>query len=517
MNYSKGKSSLNMYKIKKRTIKISVFILLSIAIFFFVDFSGIAYANPNLISSLSNLLIVLYTSLATIIFSFLIMHLSRQYGLSSRDILIKKSKGIFAIYTVVIIISILGLILDFKTLEKLTLEVATVSIRTTSIILGTEIIIAIFSAYFFKKYVSETLCITPQEIMKTLGYPDKIVKLVKEGKLYQADTKFSRGLSLIRLCIMDLTLRDELEAILNMFNDTIEEIPWHLKREESRGKEKIDTSTLYCKIHWKMDECIFSPLINTNLKPNVNLFSKLFCSFTRIYINTNLVSSSLFIEYLDNLYKVTENYVNAGKRKALNYFFFGSVLWVFRENLDKVSHISVSEVLSKGTILSASLVKSLEPRPDKKDDIKYILFVAFCNLCDWVKKHPRAFMSVASLETDDLIYLMEKGGRVDIGHVIIALSNFESELVKIKETESPFVYERAVACFNKIKSKIEGILNIQHWRILISKKELGLLDMDDGTIGAIQLANFLNEDEVKNLKSFIERHFAFFLQTSEDF
>jgi hypothetical protein len=500
-------------KREKPITKIIVVFILLFAILFLVDFSNIAYANANLMSSLSNLLILLYTSLVAIIFSFLSIHLSRQYGLSSIDILIKKAESIFTIYNIVIIISILGLILDLKTLENFNIEWGKVSIRAPSIMLGTEIIFVIFSAYFFKKYVSETVRITPREIMKTLGYPDKIVNLVEKGRLYEADTKFSRGLSLIRLCITDLSLRDELEAILNTFNDTIKAIPWHLRKEELRGKEKIDISTLYWKIHSKMDEHIFSPLVSTDLKPSINLLSKLFCNLTNIYIDTNLINSSLFSEYLNNLYRVTENYVKADKIEALNYFFFGSVFWVFRENLEKISYSSVSEVLSKGIGLSTSLVKSLEKRPNKKDDIKYILFITFGGLYDWVKIYPKAFIRI---EADDLIYLMGKGGRVEIGKIIIALSNFESELVKIKENEPSFIFERAVTVFNRIKSEIETILNNQHWRILLSEKELRLLNVSDKTIEAIQFANFLNEDEVKKLKSFIEKHFALFLQASED-
>ena len=80
----------------QRATKIVAFIALSIVIFFLVDFFDLAHLQPNLISTLSNLLIVLYTPLTAILFSILGIHLSRQYGLSSTDILIKKSKGLFA-------------------------------------------------------------------------------------------------------------------------------------------------------------------------------------------------------------------------------------------------------------------------------------------------------------------------------------------------------------------------------------------------------------------------------------
>ena len=118
----------------------------------------------------------------------------------------------------------------------------------------------------------------------------------------------------------------------------------------------------------------------------------------------------------------------------------------------------------------------------------------------------------------DLIYLIEKGGRTDIGSVMITLFHVESELAKIKETEHPFIYERIVTGFNLVKSKVAEILKRNHWRILISKNDLKLLNINDKTIEAIQFANILNEDEIKGLKSFIEKHFTpFFLRTSENF
>jgi hypothetical protein len=337
--------------------------------------------------------------------------------------------------------------------------------------------------------------------MRALGYPNEIVKIVREGKLQQAGTKLSRGLSIIRGCIMDLSLRDDLENVVSIFSNTIEQIPWEEEKMKNKG-EGNDISTLVLNVHVRMDECIFDPLMKTDLKPDTMLFSRLFCNFTKMYIDSDLLASSLFYEYLDKLCRVAKDYVSIGKKEALNDFLF-SVLWVFNGKISKITDVSISIVLSKGIALSASLIKMLETKVDKLDDIKYIFFVLSSYVRDWLYKHPRAFIG---LEVDDLIDLMEKGGIPFIGNIVIVIFRIENELEKIKETEHEFVYNRTNIRFEKIKSKIKEILKTNRWQIFVENNSLNVLDISDRTIGAIQLTNILNQNDVNALKSFIQRN-----------
>jgi hypothetical protein len=194
--------------------------------------------------------------------------------------------------------------------------------------------------------------------------------------------------------------------------------------------------------------------------------------------------------------------LNLRKKEALNSFFF-SVLWIFNENSDKITDRNVTRVLSKGIILSETLIKLLETKLDKTDDIKYILFVLSSYIRDWLYKYPRAF---TGLEIDDLIYLIEKGERLFVGNIVITLFCIESELEKIKETEPEFIYKRTVTKFEKIKLQVKEILEKNRWQMFVENNSLNILDMNDKTIGSTQLANILSQNDVNSLGLFIQRH-----------
>ena len=427
--------------------------------------------------------------------------MAKQYGLSSIDILAKKAREIFAIYFIVIFISVLGEVLDVKVLESVTPEIAAIPINVTSVRLGIQVTVVIFSAYFFLKYLLEIFRISPEEVMKTLGYTDEIVKFIRKGELQIASIKLSKGLSLIRGCIMDLSLRDDLERVVSTFTDVIKRIP----SEGEKGKDekkKNDINTLVLNLHLRIDESIFDPLLKTDLKPDVRIFSQLFENFAKVYIDSGLLNSSLFDEYLDRISKVTIDYVNSGKREALNSFFF-SVLWMFDKSPDKITDMNVSKVLSKGIVLSASLIKLLERKLEKTDDIEYVLFVTSSYIRDWLCKYPG---TLAGLDVDDLVYLVEKGGKLFIGNIVIALFCVENELERIKETKPGFIYRWTAVKFEKVKLKVKEILLTNGWRIFVENSSLNVLDINDKTIGAIKIENILSPNGVGSLRLFIQRY-----------
>jgi len=160
---------------------------------------------------------------------------------------------------------------------KITIKMTSINIVST--IIGVEIAFILLFAYLFPKYLLETFRISLVEIMKMLGYPDDIIKMLKRGKLQLANTKLSKGLMLIRICIMDLAMRSELEKVVSIFSNTIKQIPY-----EDLKKKRIDIDRIVFTIHIRMDEYIFDPLISTHLKPNTRIFSQLFCNLTRMCI-----------------------------------------------------------------------------------------------------------------------------------------------------------------------------------------------------------------------------------------
>jgi hypothetical protein len=481
-----------------------VFTAIVVVIFLIVMLFDLATLNPRLISDLSNLVIALYTAFITVFFTILAIHISTQYGLNSIDVLARKSRGIFVVYSVAILLSVLEIIFSY-TGGLLSFQISTqwftVKTSVPSIVVGMEMAFVVLSVYFFPKYLRETLQISPMEVMRKIGYPNEIGRLCQDGKYSAANEPIGRGLSLIRVCITDLAMRDELEGVISFFGDATKTIPWQEKAEmEVMGKKA--KQMLFFSFHNRIEECVFDPLVNAEIKPPVRIMSSFFCNLTKIYIDSKLVGSSLFIEYLDGLSRVTKAYVEAGKREALNNLFF-SVLWMFEKNPDRISYHDVTIVLSKGFALSASLIRKIETMPDRKGDLLYIQFVSSTIAERWLIMYPRAFTRI---EVDDLVFLMEKGGDVFIGSLIAAMPFVEHEIELIRVEENEFSYKMAVTRFAQILSIAKEILRINRWRVSLKNNSLIITNAENQDILSMSLHDILKEDQLKILESFIERN-----------
>ncbi len=89
--------------------------------------------------------------------------------------------------------------------------------------------------------------------------------------------------------------------------------------------------------------------------------------------------------------------------------------------------------------------------------------------------------------------------------MIICLPFVEKELNKIKEYE--FIYNRALANFSKILSKIKEKLVKNQWVVFVTENSLDIMNIKDRTIGSVQFKNILQKDEIKLLQSFVMKYF----------
>lgn len=488
----------NENKKLKRGLFLIVLCIITILIIYF-DVARI----PDLITKLSYFVFYINTALIAILFSILAIHLPRQYGLISVDFLLKKSRNIVVFYFLNILIALPGIVLDFNTFKLPLFTIIDITINPVSIILAIEIIIAIITAYSFQKYLLEIFHLSPKDIMKQLGYPEKILIYVQKGKFHQTKIQLNKGLSLIRICILDMSMRDELESVVLDFNNIIEKIPWHEEKEKQLDKKDINIE-IFFDLHRNIEEYIIDSIINIELKPSLHMFSPFFHTITKVYINTGMVKTSLFVEHLDRLYRVTENYVIEGKKEALESFFFQPVFFVFDANLKKISYKEVSLALSEGLTLSTSLIRAIGS--EKRREVNYISFILFTFLQQWLQKYPRAFTSLTDI--DNLVYFIEKGGRFETGEIIIILFYIEKELPNLEKVETPYEYIMTTEKITKIKSKIVNKLKSNQWRVFIRENNLNILDINDNTIGAKQLKGMVNENEVEAFNSYIQRYFG---------
>jgi len=125
---------------KRGILKYMALYLTGILIVYFVTYlllsSDLLTKNEDFILYFSSAVIQSYAALIAIPLSTSAYHLSRQYGLSSIDILINKSRNLISIYFTIVSISILNMLLNFDTVQNLKIEILGISTNMFSLMLG---------------------------------------------------------------------------------------------------------------------------------------------------------------------------------------------------------------------------------------------------------------------------------------------------------------------------------------------------------------------------------------------
>ncbi len=442
---------------------------------------------------LSSAVIQAYAALIAIPLTMSAVHLSRMYGSPLVDVLIKESKGIFALYTVIVVISVFNIIFNPATQEYL------------FIMLSLQLSVCVLPLYPLIEQLRNLLAISPSQIMKILGYPAEIQKLIDKDKLFEVNTRLLKGLSLIRSSIMDISLRDHLSETLGLFSKTISAFPWSDKKVEERklsdGRvQRMDMHFLLLNIVRYLDECIIDPLKLTKILPDPHIFYQLFRELNKAFIKTDFLNSSVFDDYLRKISILVETFVENRKIDALNLLFY-SIFWSFKEDKKEIP----ARIVSRAIFLSASSIKKLKAIGVERGDID-LAFLITGQAFEAIKDNPKIFAGLDSKSIDAWEYLIEESNRTDLGQMIICLPFVENEFRRIKEHEPEFIYDRALVNFSKILSKIKEKLVKNQWVIFITENSLNIINIKDRTIGSVQLENVLQKDEIKLLQSFITRH-----------
>jgi len=480
-------------RIKKIVINILALALIS-SFSYLLIFSGIINNNPDFMLYLSSAVIQSYAALIAIPLTMSAVHLSRMYGSPLIDVLIRESKGIFALYTVIVVISVFNMIVNPVTQEYL------------FIMLLLQLSVCILPLYPLIERLRNLLAISPPQIMKILGYPAEIQKLIDKDKLFEVNTRLLKGLSLIRSSVMDISLRDHLSETLGLFSKTISAFPWSDKKVEERklsdGRvQRIDMRLLLSNIIRYLDECIIDPLKLTKILPDPFMFSPLLTELNKAFIKTDFLNSSVFDDYLRKISILVETFVENRKIDALNFLFY-SIFWSFKESKKEIP----AKVVSRAICLSASSIRKLKANVAEKGEIKSA-FLITTQAFDAIKDNPKIFAWLDSESIDAWIYLIEESDRTDLGWILICLPFIECELGRIKEHEHEFIYNRALMNFSRIVSKIKEKLVRNRWITFIHENRLNIMSIEDNTIASVELKNVLKSDEVvKLLQSFIARH-----------
>jgi len=491
-------------KVKKYIIHIIysvLIILIGYSSYLLVSKGIVVKEDLQFMLYLSSATIQAYAALIAIPLTISVVHLSRMYGSPLVDVLIKAGKRIFLYYIVIVVVSVANMIINPDTVSIL---LSFPSMFTLTIMLMLQLSVCLLPLYPLLKNLIALLTITPPQIMKYLGYPQRIDELINKNMLFEVNDMLLKGLSLIRSCILDISLRDYLKDTINLFSIAFKNIPWYNKEmKEERmvnGRLKqIDLTSILLNIVRALDECIIDPLRNTKVLPDPYILSQLIIELNRAFIKSEFTLTSFFEEYLKKISILVEIFVMNRKVDALNLFFY-SMLWSFKES-GKSIH---PRVISNALILSASLIKKLKTLASG-DEIRQILFITGQSFIA-VKNNPKIFIHLNSEAIDAWLYLIDECSRTDLGMMLTCLPFIENELEKIEKQEYKFIYDRAVRNFSKILTKIIAKLRESNWLVFIRANRLNILDTNDNTIGSVELRGILNEAEVKLLTLFITKY-----------
>ncbi len=483
-----------------------VFALICSSFSYLLIFKGFINKNSDFMLYLSSAVIQAYAALIAIPLTISVVHLSRMYGSPLVDVLIKESTDIFVMYAIIVFISVFNIVVN-PAIPKYMF-----------IMLSLQLSVCVLPLYPLIKRLGKLLSISPPQIMKILGYPIVMQKLIDKGKLFEVNTKLLKGLSLIRSSIMDPSLRDYLSETLEIFSDTISTFPWTNKEKAEERKlsdgrvQRMDMQLLLLNIVRHLNEYIVDPLKHTKILPDPRKFSSLYTELFKAIIRldkalgANILPLSTYDEYFRSMTTLIETFIEGEKIDALNLIF-----WSFfegcREGIPAKSKSWITaRVVSRALSLSSSSIRKLKANAAEKEKIRSVLFIAD-QAFQIIKYDPRIFAWLDSESIDDWEYLIEEGSRTDLGWMIICLPFVEKELNKIKEYEPEFIYNRALANLSKILSKIKEKLVKNQWVVFVTENSLDIMNIKDRTIGSVQFKNILQKDEIKLLQSFVMKYF----------
>lgn len=494
-------SKIPSLKLNNDVVKHAILILITLSLIYYLTLqlisNNIINSNSTFMLYLASATIQAYAALIAIPLSISAIHLSRQYGRFVASILFRKSKRLFLIYFVILLVSTLNIIINPNNLKE---TLIAQKYSSFGLLIALQVGVTIIPLYYVFEYLKSALLMSPEDIMKELGFPKDVVQLVKKNKLSEAHKRLLSGLSMIRACITDTTMRDDLYRVVSLFKETMENIPWEEEKEETKNG-RLDMASLFLNIEWNLDEYVIDPLMKSSIKPNVHLLATFFLSLHKALLKTYSTFSSVFEEHLDKMYRVTFQYVVEGKIEALNEWFF-SILWKDTGHLEPRS---IARVLLKGVKLSTALVKLLREKPGREEDIEKIVFFYNSALLNRIRAFPEFLLHDIWGSVEDLIYLL----RMDLtllGNVIIGLAFTENRLGKIKTSEPEILYKRILYQCSRLENEIKSILRSNKLVVFVQDKHLRILSAEHGGGASISLENVLKDEEIEILDSFIQRH-----------
>ncbi|MHA1595516.1 MAG: hypothetical protein ACTSXX_12390 [Candidatus Baldrarchaeia archaeon] len=258
---------------------------------------------------LSSAVLQAYATLIAVPFAIAAVHMQSRYGYVSTRVLLKVLIPVLKWYLFILLVSVLSIV--FASAEGTIVQA----------FLVVEVLIALAPLSYFAKHVREILLIKPSDILRELGFPERIVKLFRDGRLFDVQEFLTQGFLLAKGCLLEPALYTEAEKVLSQISVALREIDWSMEVAERRNNIVFDVSMLLSGIIRHIRADIVDPIVISPLKPHPEALMRLMWVVCEAFMT--LMRDSYFYsfdKFLDLVHRLTMSYVDVDLESALEIY-----------------------------------------------------------------------------------------------------------------------------------------------------------------------------------------------------
>jgi len=468
-------------------------LVLVLLIAFSVDcltFFGMIKPNNDVILSLSSVILQAYATLIAIPFTIAVIHLQSKYGFEIIGILSRKLKQIFIVFGIMFLALMASMILS-------------TNVSLFTYLLMIETIVGLFPIPYFVKFIQDIIYFSPLEAFKALGFPDKPMALLKLERFSDTNTIYYQAFKLIRACVSDPILFEQLTPILSDINKSLIEIYCKSNFLEEKSNKKDEINKLISNLANWFSIYIVEPFLASTIKPRYLMLSSLITNMTKAFIKSDMISSFHFEKFIYDVRKLALSYGDTRDFEAAFYIFFQSIINTLVNEMEKIKDEGRKrQIIDYG--LPWSICQGLFITKTLCEISRDALFVEQLKIEIWLFRildilrfNPDLLLHLLCLR--ELEYVMEisySGGLVfQELPLVIALAKLKHQIPMLEE----YKQKQANHCINYFSKRFKKILYEKKLNIQIKGKKIQLINEK----GKIVASTGLNDKERESIKEYL--------------
>jgi len=445
---------------------------------------GLIKIDPSIILALSAAIIPAYAAIIAIPFTIALLHLQSKYGPEATGILVRKLKAIFIVFGLIVLLSILF---------------ALVSIIPYSVMLAAEISIALAPILYFASFIRNILSLSPTDIIKEIGFPEKPAELLRKGRVFETLGIYYRGFRLIKACINDLVLHDQLNFVLKVLNNSLIRIDWTQNISEEKETGRLDLHGVLLNLTKWYALYVVDPIVVTHPKPSYYSLSRFIYSMTKVFIDAGMTMSGVFDEFLQNTVKLSIAY--HPNLDAAWYLYFQPILNTLssKETLSRpeglgILNYALPHAICGGITIIAHALNTLQGRSLLR---RTKVSLWFYRIMEILREHPRILIHLLCHDEFGEVFMEINEQTVMLGVVPLAII-----LAKLKATIREMdIREAKVAdyCIRRLSKCIAELLDRNSLNFKVDGEKLVVVNRE----GEVVSEGIMNSEEMKAVNDYL--------------